>query len=111
MSLGWKDAGSTLLTAGAVTLAIVAIRDWASFVTVRWALVGMMLLGVGACAVGAYGGTDLPPLYSVGMGILVAGAIVTLLLGLIFGGKSYLVAMAVIIGLLWLITTIRHAFA
>ncbi len=109
MSLGWKDAGSTLLVGGVMALAVAVIREWASFLTIRWSLVGMLILGIGACAVGAYSPTHAPALYTITMGILVAASVTTVLLGLIFGNKVYVVMLAIIIGILWLSSTVRHA--
>jgi len=109
MSLHWKDAGTTLLTAGVITLSLAAAYEWWSFITVRKAIAGMLLLGVGACALGAYNTNNVPAFYSIAMGALVIAAGVTILLGLIFGNKAYAVVLAVLIGLLWLASTIRHA--
>ena len=109
MSLHWKDAGTALLTAGVVTLSLAAAYEWWSFLTVRKSIAGMLLLGVGACALGAYNTNNLPALYSVAMGALIVAAGVTALLGFIFGNKIYAVVLAVLIGLLWLVSTIRHA--
>lgn len=109
MSLGWKDAGSTLLVAGTATLAIAAVREWVSFLTVRWAIAGMLVLGIGACAVGAYNTTNLPATYSIAMGTLVVAAAVTAILGFVFGTKAYPIVLAGLIGLLWIIATVRHA--
>lgn len=108
MNLNWKDAGSTVLVAGIVTLAIAAVREWAPFLTVRWALAGMLILGIGACAVGGYSTANLPAAYSITMGALVAAMAVVAILGFIFGNKAYAVGLAALIGILWLIATTRH---
>lgn len=109
MSISWKDAASTILVASTATLAVAAAREWASFLTVRWAIAGMLVLGIGACAVGAYNVTHLSSTYSVIMGTLVAAVTVTAILGLIFGSKAYPLILAGLMGLLWIIATIRHA--
>jgi len=111
MSLGWKDAGSTLTTAAVVTLAIAVVRGWTSFLTVRWAISGILILGIGACAVGAASGGNLPMIYSITFGVLVAASIITALLGLAFNNKAYVVVLAAIIALMWFVSTMRHALA
>lgn len=109
MSLSWKDAATTILTAGVVTLAFAAVQEWLSFLSVRWTVVGMLVLGIGACAVGAYSTNTAPAYYSLVTGVLVAVAGLCVLLGLIFGAKGYAVALASAIVVLWFIATVRHA--
>jgi hypothetical protein len=109
MSLNWKDAATTLLTAGSVALTVAAVQEWVSFISVRWAIAGMTILGVAACAVGSYNTANVPASYSLLMGGLVIAATVCAVLGLIFGAKGYAIAMASAVVILWLIATVRHA--
>ena len=111
MSLGWKDAGSTLLTAAVVTLAIAAVQEWVSFLSVRLAISGMLVLGIGACVVGASTSGSLPVIYTITLGVLVAVSLITALLGLAFGHKAYAVVLAILIGLMWFVSTVRHDLA
>lgn len=109
MSLSWKDGVSTLLTAGAITLTIAAVQQWSSAITVRWAIGGMFILGLLACAIGGMSPEKAPPLYLTAMGVLVIAAVLTGVLGLALNSKGFAIAMAVTLGVLWFVATIRHA--
>ena len=109
MSLSWKDAVSTILIAGIGLIALAVAGDWWPWLTIRWAVVGVSILGVAACVAGSDSSSELPDPYNTLMNVIVGIAAIAALLGLIFGHKSYLIILAALSGLLWLITTIRHA--
>lgn len=109
MNLGWRDMLAALLTVGTATLAAAAVWKWTTFITVRWAIVGMLVLGILTCAIGSYNAAALPPLYSILMGGLVIITSAAALLGLVFNAKAYVVVMAAGLVLLWIAATARHA--
>ncbi len=82
MSLTIRDAGTTVLTAGTVLLATGTVRGRGTFFSNRWAIVGMMVLGIGTCTVGSHSAANTPALYATLMVVIIGIATIAATLGL-----------------------------
>jgi hypothetical protein len=61
MSIGWKDAVATVLTAGAAVVTYAKLKgfNWPLLGSYRTASVIILVLGLGACIVASWSGTPL----------------------------------------------------
>lgn len=112
MKLTWRDALTTILaiSVGAATLAVTEDWDWALLGSTRAAVGAVGAIGLVMCIVG--GSRDVSPVkgaFGVVATALGIAAFVLIVLGLITGSESVLLALAGVIGFLWFITTLRHA--
>jgi hypothetical protein len=109
MAFTWKDIAATLVTALAVLVYITTHEGWDVPLigdSVRWATVAIVLLGAVGCALGSPqqgGGKFLSAL-----GVLAA---VLAIVALVTGSLTPLSLLVADIVLLWLLSTLRHAFA
>lgn len=110
MSLGWKDAAATLITAAAavVTYARVKGYSWPLLGSWRMGTLALLVLGIGACAAGAVPNKDAWTTVASVLGI--AGMVIGLL-GLIAGSKLAFLLLAADIVLLWAVSTMHHLLA
>ena len=109
MRLTWKDAAATAAVAAAGGLYAwhAAAPDAVLVGSVRWMTLAVFVLGVVACATG--GSYSTTGRYTTAMSVGAVGAFALLLLGVVTGSGFALAVLAGLIGLMWLITTLRHA--
>jgi hypothetical protein len=109
MRLTWKDAAATTCVAAAGGLYAwhIASPDLAFVGSTRWVALTLFVLGVAACATGASYSTG--GAYTTVMSVGAVAAFAMSLIALIIGSGPALAVLAGIIGLLWLVTTARHA--
>jgi hypothetical protein len=114
MRLTWRDGVATILVAciGAVTFAVTERWDWPLLGSNRAGIGVLATIGWGMCMVG---GSRTTSSFKGPAGVLasVLGvvALVLIVLGLITGSETVLLALATDIGVLWLVATTRHATA
>lgn len=111
MSLTWRDAVTTIIAAGAVIIAVAAMREWNVPIigNPRWAALVLIVLGIALCIIGNTATqTNTSNPYVMLMAILGGGVILLAVLALIIGTAIYVGITAVLIGLMWLVSTIRH---
>lgn len=110
MRLTWRDAVATVLTAGATTLYIGQAADasWAPLSGVRATALAVLVLGLGACAIGGAEASRDSEVMSGPMPFL--GSLTgVLLVGAAVSGWAAPLGIAVgVTCLLWLVTTVRH---
>ncbi|HZD18801.1 MAG TPA: hypothetical protein VE669_11730 [Actinomycetota bacterium] len=113
MRLTWRDGVTTLLAAFVVAVAFAVTQGW------DWPLLGSVRAGVGALGIagivmcsmgGATMGEDTVkgPYGTVGA-VLGVGALALLIWGLVAPADAILVALAIDIVALWLLSTVRHS--
>ena len=112
MRLTWRDGVTTILAVsiGAATLAVTEDWDWPLFTSTRAAIGAVGAIGLAMCIVG--GSRDVSPVkgaFGVVATALGIAAFVLIVLGLITGSESVLLALDGVIGVLWFTTTLRHA--
>jgi hypothetical protein len=109
MRLTWKDAAATTVVAAAAGLYAWhdASPGTALVGSTRWVTVGVFVLGVVACATG--GSYTTVGRYTTMMSIGAVVAFALLLTGLVTGSATVLTVLTALIGLMWLVTTARHA--
>ena len=113
MTLTWKDAAATVLTAIAVLVYAAAHQSWDVWLigsSNRWAAAVVLLLGVGACAMGTAGPemgkhSSTRVLAAIGSLALVFG-----LWALAMGSLTALALLVVCTVVLWAGSTLRHAW-
>ena len=112
MRLTWRDGVATILAAcvGAVTLAVTESLDWPLLGSNRAGIGVLAAIGWAMCVVG---GSRTSSSFRGPVGVLASilgvVALVLIVLGLITGSETALVALAADIGFLWLVATTRHA--
>lgn len=109
MRLTWKDTAATAIVAAAGGLYAWHLADPdVTFVgSTRWMGAVLFVLGVAACATGAQSlraESGYAKVMSRGAGLAVILALVTC----ITGYEVVLAALALLIGVMWLVTTVRH---
>jgi hypothetical protein len=109
MKLTWRDAVAT-----AVVGAVGGLYAWhvdapgTAFVgSTRWVTLTVFVLGVVACATGGSYSTTGP--YTTLMSLGALGAFGLLVTGLVTGSGTTLAALSALIGVMWFVTTVRHA--
>ena len=112
MRLTWRDAVTTILavSVAAATFAVTEEWDWALLGSTRAAVGAVGAIGLAMCIVG--GSRDASPVkgtFGVVATALGVAAFVLIVLGLITGSESVLLALDGVIGVLWFTTTLRHA--
>ncbi|HYZ13658.1 MAG TPA: hypothetical protein VFA08_08655 [Actinomycetota bacterium] len=112
MRLTWRDGVTTILAVlvGAATLAVTDDWGWALLGSTRAAIGAVGAIGLSMCIIG--GSRDASPVRGA-FGVVAAAfgiaAFILIVLGLITGSESLLLALAGVIGFLSFITTLRHA--
>jgi hypothetical protein len=121
MRLTWRDGVATTLglMGAVVVLAVLQGRDWPLLGTYRAGVVALAAIGVPMCMIGAYPFWD-----SVGFAnprlilrdpfltisaVLGFAAATALVIGLVTGTELPFVSLAVVMGVLWFVATVRHA--
>ena len=113
MTLTWKDAGATVLTALAVLVFAAAHQSWNVWLigsSNRWAAGVVLLLGVGACSLGSPSkerGMDASTMLLSVIGSL---ALLCGLWALATGSLTALSLLVVCTVALWVSATLRHVW-
>lgn len=119
MRLTWKDAVTTLFTAGIVAVYIAFLQEagWPLIASVRGTTAAILVLGfVGGCAFGAVGdgyGKGESSVSKMLIGITTVLGVIALAAGIYALVTASAVMLAVLFGAtvaLWLTATLRHAF-
>ena len=110
MSLTYKDAVATVITAGVVVLSYAKLKeyDWPLLGSWRLATLALLILGLGTCI---FVGSNITAIKGGWMnaGAAVGGLAMALaILGLIFNNKIMFILLSVSIIALWALTTIHH---
>jgi hypothetical protein len=121
MHLTWKDAVATVAAAiGAViTVAVAQSWGWPLLGSYRMGVVALFIVAQPMCRTGgaAFWTSEAikrpalvrhDPLLAVNM-LLGAVATVLVVVGLVMGTRTPFLALAAVMGVLWLLTTVRHA--
>jgi hypothetical protein len=113
MRLTWRDAVSTVLVLAGLAMALSVIEGWGWPLLggVREGIVAAGITGVAACLLGSslersYF-ADPFGLVTLIIGMAVIG--IAIVGGLIFGTQEFLLALMLVIGMLWVLATVRHA--
>lgn len=113
MRLTWRDGATTVLAALVVAVAFAVTQgwDWPLLGTVRAGVGVLGVAGIAMCTLGGsrYGEDVVRGPFGATAGVLGAGALVLLIWGLVAPTEAILVAFAVDIVALWLVSTVRHA--
>ena len=113
MRLTWRDAVATVLVLAGLTMALSVSQgwDWPLLGGVREGIVALTLAGLAACLLGSprerfYYTDPFGLFFAV---VAVAWLAFAVVGGLITGGQQFLLALAGITTMLWLLGTVRHA--
>jgi hypothetical protein len=113
MRLTWRDAVSTVLVLAGLAMALSVIEGWGWPLLggVREGIVAAGIAGVAACVLGSplersYF-TDPFGLITTLIGMAVIG--IAIVGGLIFGTQEFLLMLMLVMGMLWVLATVRHA--
>ena len=121
MRLTWRDGVATLLglLGAIVVVAVIAGWDWPLLGSYRAGVVALAAIGVPMCLIGAYPFWDSvafrePRLIFRDPFLTVAAmlgfvAATVLVIGLVTGTKLLFMTLAALMGVLWLVATVRHA--
>jgi hypothetical protein len=121
MRLTWRDGVATALglLGGVVVVAVLQGWDWPLLGTYRAGVVALAAIGIPMCLIGAYPFWDSvafrqprlilrDPFLTVAA-VLGFAAATALVIGLVRGTELPFVYLAVLMGHLWLVATVRHA--
>ena len=121
MRLTWRDGVATGLglMGAVVVLAVLQGRDWPLLGTYRAGVVALAAIGVPMCLIGAYPFWDSvafanpwlilrDPFLTISA-VLGFAAATALVIGLVTGTELPFVSLAVLMGVLWFVATVRHA--
>lgn len=110
MSIGWKDAIATILTAGAAVITYAKLNgfNWPLLSSYRTASVVLMVFGIGACIAATWSNTPLKDNWTTLASTLGVFALGLGLVNLIANSQILFVALAVDIIALWAIATFHH---
>jgi hypothetical protein len=116
MHLTRKDLLATLSAIGAtlVTLAVLGDWGWPLLGSVRTGAVAVLLVSMGMCAVGNSAAGEPPSMrdpYARSMAGIGVAILVVAIVAMITGAEIWLIAETAMVVGMWLITTLRHAFA
>jgi hypothetical protein len=113
MRLTWRDAVSTVFVLAGLVMALSVIEGWGWPLLggVREGIVAAGIAGVAACLLGSslersYF-TDPFGLLTLIIGMAMIG--IAIVGGLLLGTQEFLVMLMLVIGMLWLLATVRHA--
>lgn len=121
MRLTWRDGVATALglLGAVVVVAVLQGWDWLLLDTYPAGVVGLAAIGVPMCLIGAYPFWDsvafghprliLRDLLRTIAAMLGFAASTALVIGLVIGTELPFVSLAVLMGALWLVATVRHA--
>jgi hypothetical protein len=108
MTLTRKDGAALAVAAWVVLVYVANTQDWWYLGSNRWAIATMTVGGVIGCSLGsAFPGKPTPM-----VGLLSAlgvAALVLVVVGLVTGSHAMLLALTIVLLVLWLGTTLRHA--
>ncbi len=120
MRLSWRDGVATLfiVLAGLVTLAVASSWDWPLLGGYRSGVIALFVLAQPICQVG---GADFwqgeagrhpvraarDPFIAVAMALGVAALVLTVG-GLIAASRTWFLALAAVMGVMWIVTSLRH---
>jgi hypothetical protein len=121
MRLTWRDGVAALfaVVVGLITLAVTQDWGWPLLGSNRAGIIALALVGVPMCLIGGYAFWDSPAFHhphlilkdpfltaAAALGVV---AVTVLVVGLITGTQAPVVALAAVMGLLWILTTTHHA--
>ena len=120
MRLTWRDGVAALfaVVVGLTTLAVTQDWGWPLLGSYRAGIIALALVGVPMCLIGGYAFWDSPAFRhpqlilkdpflttAAALGLV---AVAVLVVGLITGTQAPFVALAGVMGLLWILTTTHH---
>jgi hypothetical protein len=110
MSLTWKDAAGTVLTAAAalVTFALLKGFDWPLLTSWRMGVLALFVIGIAACVTISMGEVPEKDGWNITASVIGGVAACLILLGLIFNSKAIFLLLAGDIIVLWILTTAHH---
>ena len=121
MHVTWRDGVATTLglLGGIVVLAVVQGWNWPVLDSYRAGVLALAAIGIPMCLVGAYPFWDSvafrqprlilrDPFLTIAA-VLGFAAAIALVVGLVTGTELPFVSLAVLMGVLWLVATVRHA--
>ena len=110
MSLSWKDAVSTLLVAGAVTLTYAKVTGVNIPLLGSWRLgtLALLVLGFATCIVAGWGAVPTQNVWTAIASVFGVLGLTIGVAGLVFESRFLFVALAVDITQLWLVSTLHH---
>lgn len=121
MRLAWKDGVAALfaVVVGMITLAVTQSWGWPLLASYRSGIVALAVVGVPMCLVGGYRFWESPAFShphlilkdpfltaAAALGLVAVGLLVA---GLIAATQVLFVALAGVMGVLWIIATVHHA--
>ena len=113
MSLGWKDAAATVLTAGAIVVTYAKVKgfDWPLLGSWRMASAVLLVIGLGTCIL--IGSDSIPAknVWTTSASILGGLAFLLAVANLLFNNQVVFLTLASDIVILWAITTLHHLVA
>jgi hypothetical protein len=114
MRLTWRDGITTLLAALVAVIYVAFTYGWAIPVVddARGATLLLGAIGLSMCIVGGSGSTIVSNnTWIAPLGVLGVASFSLVIAGLITGWEGAVPLLAAIIGLMWAVSTARHAFA
>lgn len=110
MRLTWRDGIETMLIAAVVlvTLAVTQAWGWPLLGTPRAGVVAVGVLGIAMCSVAGSRAASKDP-FIVTTTVLAVVTLGLIVAGLIAGTETLLVALAITLVVMWVLTTLRHA--
>jgi hypothetical protein len=120
MHLTWRDGVATIAAAvgAAITVAVLQSWDWPLLGSYRMGVIALFILAQPLCRTGgaAFWTSEAirrpvlalhDPLIAVNIVLGVAAAVLVVV-GLVMGTRGPLLALAVVMGVMWILTTLRH---
>lgn len=90
-------------------MTLTGLWGWPLLGSYRTGTLALGILGMGMCAGGAVEGRRRSTLFSTSMALLGSLALVLLIWGVVAGAETVFLALAAVIGVMWLASTIGHA--
>lgn len=113
MKLTWKDGVSTGLVALGLLMAVAAVQGWGwpLLSGVRAGILALGIVGLAACVLGGsldrFYYTD--PFGLMTSVIAMGSMALAIVGGLIFGTQEFVIVLAAVTTMLWVLATLRHA--
>ena len=111
MRITWKDGATTLATAGAVLLERAHFYgwDWPLVSDVQWVVFGIAVLLVISYVFGYVLDSTRSTVWNWAAGLLAAGALIIMTLGLIFATSDYAVLLMAVSVVFWVGSLVAHS--
>lgn len=113
MSLTWKDAVATVLTAAVAFVAYAKLNGWNLPLLGSWRLatLAVFALGIGTCIVAGSGSVPENNQWTLAATVLGVTSMLLLVAGLIFDSRAIFLLITADIIALWALTTIHHVIS